>query len=236
MEALLKQPVIPGLTDPLVELPDDDWALTLGALKSARLVTVQRDAAGALTSLDAHPLMREYFAERLEDEDAKTKPDESPFRLAHRRLYEHLCETTEDKPDATLEDLQPLYQAVAHGCRAGLQQAACDEVYFARIVRHGQHYSTKGLGAFGSDLGAVACFFEQPWRRLSPALKETDRAWLLNQAGVLLRFLGRPTEGVEPMRTSLEMRLSRAHWGEAAIAAGNLSQLELTLGAVAAAV
>jgi hypothetical protein len=34
-----------------------------------------------------------------------------------------------------LEDLQPLYQAVAYGCQAGLQQEACDEVHFARILR-----------------------------------------------------------------------------------------------------
>jgi len=48
-------------------------------------------------------------------------------RAAHRRLYEHLCETTKDKPDATLEDLQPLYQAVAHGCHAGIQQKAFEK-------------------------------------------------------------------------------------------------------------
>jgi hypothetical protein len=71
--------------------------------------------------------------------------------------------------------LQPLYQAVAHGCLAGLQQEACVKVYRDRILRgtgSDGFYSTSKLGAFGSDLGAVACFFETPWSRVSPALTE----------------------------------------------------------------
>ena len=71
---------------------------------------------------------------------------------------------------------------MAHGCQAGLQQEVCDKVYRDRILRGNEFYSPKKLGAFGSDLGAVACFFEQPWSRVSPALTEADQAWLLNEA------------------------------------------------------
>ena len=97
------------------------------------------------------------------------------WRVAQRRLYEHLCASTPDKPNATLDDLQPLYQAVAHGCHAGLPQEACDTVYHDRIQRGREAYSTNKLGAIGSDLGAIACFFETPWSRLSPALSEVWR-------------------------------------------------------------
>jgi hypothetical protein len=57
-------------------------------------------------------------------------PREQPeaWRAAHRRLYEHLSATTKEGDQPTLEDLQPLYQAVAHGCQAGLQQEVCDKV------------------------------------------------------------------------------------------------------------
>ena len=58
------------------------------------------------------------------------------------------------------------------------------------------------LGAFGSDLGAVACFFETPWSRVSPALTEAAQAWLLNEAAIRLRALGRLTEALEPMRAA----------------------------------
>ena len=95
-----------------------DWDLVLGRLKDINLLSEQADGA-----LDAHPLLREYFARQLREQ----KPD--AWRAAHRRLYEHLCATTKEGDQPTLEDLQPLYQAVAHGCQAGLQQEACDKVF-----------------------------------------------------------------------------------------------------------
>ncbi len=229
--ALRKAPVIPGLTEPLVGLAEDDWEFSLSALRDAKLLTVNREeASGVLLALDAHPLLREYFGRQLRQKQPEA------WRAAHRRLYEHLAATTKEGDQPTLEDLQPLYQAVAHGCQAGLQQEVCDKVYFARI-QHGQEtYSTKKLGAFGSDLGAVACFFERPWSRVSPALTETDQVWLLNEAAFRLRALGRLNEALEPMRGGLEMRIKQEDWTNAARFASNLSELELTLGEVAGAV
>jgi tetratricopeptide (TPR) repeat protein len=125
---------------------------------------------------------------------------------------------------------------VAHGCQAGLQQQACDKVYFARILRGQENYSTFKLGALGSDLGAIACFFETPWSRISPTLTEIWQAWLLNEAAFGLRALGRLTEALEPMRAGLEMRVKQDNWKQASISYSNLSELELTLGEVAGAV
>ena len=85
-------------------------------------------------------------------------------------------------------------------------------------------------------MGAIACFFETPWSRVSPALTEADQAWLLNEAAFRLRALGRLTEALEPMRAGLEMRVKQEDWKNAAISASNLSELELTLGEVAGAV
>ena len=48
--------------------------------------------------------------------------------------------------------------------------------------------------------------------------------------------LGRLTESVEPMRAALEMAIEQENWKSAAIRASNLSELELTLGDVSAAV
>jgi hypothetical protein len=108
---------------------------------------------------------------------------------------------------------------VAHGCQAGLQQEACDKVYFARIHRGQEAYSTFKLGALGSDLGAVACFFETPWSRVSPAVTEATQAWLLSEAAYRLRALGRLTEALEPMRAGLENFVTQEEWTSAAGAA-----------------
>ena len=269
MQALLKEPVIDGLTDPLVGLPDDDWEFTLTALRDARLVSVNRDeVTGELLSLDAHPLIREYFAKRLKEykPDAQAsefkgkstieaKCDEAAdevihslarractggevWRAAHRRLYEHLCETTNEGDQPTLEDLQPLYQAVAHGCHAGLQQDTLDELYIARInlgMGPNGFYSTMILGAFGSELGAVACFFKKPWVQLYQSLNEPAQAFLLNATAFQLRALGRLTEALAPIRASEKISVTLEDWAEASNCAGNLSELELTLGEVSGA-
>ncbi len=244
IDVLRRAPAIPGLTEPLVGLAEEDWEYSLTALRDARLLTVNRDAAGTLLALDAHPLVREYFAKRLKDEGGRMKegepssliPHPSSFQLAHRRLYKHLCATTKEGDQPTLEDLQPLYQAVAHGCQAGLQQEAYDKVYFARIRKGNEYYSVHKLGAFGSDLGAIACFFCPPWSIPDSGLKDSIRAVVLGQAAFYLRALGRLTESLEPMRASSEQVAKREDWKNAAIGFSNLSELELTLGEVAGAV
>ncbi|MEW6219216.1 MAG: toll/interleukin-1 receptor domain-containing protein [Thermodesulfobacteriota bacterium] len=231
LAALLCPPAIPGLTDPLVGIDEEDWNCTVTELRVdcglIAAATREGDGPGGL-SLDTHPLVREYFAKRLQEKN----PD--GWREAHRRLYEHLKASTAPQPE-TLDGLQPLYQAVAHGCRAGLAEEACNEVYRSRILRRGEFFSIKQLGAFGADLGAVACFFDQPWGRTLPGLSPRHQAWLLNEAAFRLRALGRLAEALEPMRGGLRRGVELKDWHNAARGASNLSELELALGEVAAA-
>ena len=185
--ALWTAPAIEGLTEPLMPLSEAQRNIVLKRLEDAKLVTVNRNSSGALVSLDAHPLVREYFAKALRETRIEG------WKEAHRRLYEHLCATTPDKEAPTLDDLQPLYQAVAHGCHAGMQQEACENAYVGRVLRGASsrgYYSSKKLGALGANLGAVACFFDPPWRRVSPNLTPRDQAWLLSEAAFYLRALG----------------------------------------------
>jgi hypothetical protein len=217
----LRQPPIPGLTDLWAGQTERQWRITLNRLQEIKLLEAAPDG-----SIDAHPLIREYFSEQLRSRHLPV------FQSAHSRLFDYLRESTEHQPD-TLDGLQPLYQAVIHGCLAGRQQEACVKVYIDRILRgtgSGGFYSTRNLGAIGADLGAVAAFFELPWTRLSPNLSEAAQAWLLNEAARRLSGLGRLTEALEPMRVALEINTSNESWENAAVVAGNLSELEVTLG------
>ncbi|HMJ60536.1 MAG TPA: ATP-binding protein, partial [Bryobacteraceae bacterium] len=227
LRALRAAPAIPGLTDLLAGLGEAEWNRALDRLEKLRLIHLQENESGDRW-VDAHPVIREHFAEQLKGTDA--------WREGHRRLYEHLCATTKEGDQPTLENLQLLYQAVAHGCQAGLQQEAAEEVFY-KGTRHGtDDYATKKLGAFGSELGAVACFFEQPWSRVAPTLTETYKAWVLGVSAYCLRALGRLSEARDPMLVSLQNYCKQEAWKHAAITASNLSELELTLGDVAGAV
>ncbi|HZW26677.1 MAG TPA: SEFIR domain-containing protein [Gallionella sp.] len=230
LQALWQGEAIAGLTDALGGVGEAQRNIALTRLESAGLLTQNHETGGALLSLDAHPLLREYFAKQLREHYPEA------WRAAHQRLYQYLCATTKEGDKPTLAELQPLYQAVVHGCLAGMEQQACDEVYHARILRGKEAYSANKLGAFGPDLGAVACFFEIPWSRVSPKLAQGDQAWLLNEAASGLRALGRLGEAVEPMRVTMEINANKSQWKNAAVCASNLSELELTLGMLDAAV
>lgn len=240
LAAVCAAPVIPGLTEALVELSVEDcqWAVSnlieYGLLSADSLADggnrpVANSQFSILNSLDAHPLIREYFAAQLDGQ----YPDAT--REAHRRLYEHLKQAAPELPE-TLQAMMPLYHAVAHGGKAGLWQEALDDVFDNRIWRGGENFSARKLGAMGTDLAALTALFEVPFTLPNPSLTEEAQAWVLNKASFRLRALGRLAEATQPMQAGLEREVARSDWKNAAVTASNLSELYLTLGDVAAAV
>ncbi len=236
LAALRAAPAIPGLTDGLFRrkgwwrkepISEEDWRLAVSSLREQGLLEAGEGKDG--DRLDAHPLVRAYFAEELAERRSEA------WREGNRRLYEHLCRAAPDLPD-TLEEMQPLFAAVVHGCRAGRVQEAYREVYRRRIQRGDKFYSKHKLGAFGSELTALAGFFERPWSQPSAGLTAADQSFVLNEAAVDLRALGRLVEAVEALQAGLDRVIAQEDWENAAAGASNLSQLTLTLGEVARAV
>ncbi len=252
--ALLGRPVIAGLTDGLEDgVQGRRWKKAVAHLRGLGLLiraggagdeearrageaagVVRGDGeavggergggawAGDGGAVDAHPLVREAFGEMLRGEAPEA------WAAGHGRLFEYFCGVGAERPDG-LVGLEPLYRAVMHGCAGGRQGEALD-VYGWRIKRGGEHYTSRKLGAFAANLAAVAHLFERPWSRPHPGLSAHKRSWLLGEAGFALRALGRLGEAVEPIEAGLALEAEQQHWKNAAIAAGNLSELLLTLG------
>ena len=209
-----------------MKLKDPQWNIALKRLGDVDLLTVTPDA------IDAHPLIREYFAKQLRD----TQP--AAFQAAHSRLFDHLCETTPYRPD-TLDGLQPLYQAVVHGCLAGRQQEACDQVYYRpHPARHGgrwllQHEQTRGDRGRSRGGGGVLR------RALEPRLPESQRSrpGLAAERGRVLPPCPRPLDrGAATDASRPGDGVQQKNWKNAAISASNLSELEVTLGRLTDAV
>ena len=227
LAALRAKPAIPGLTEPLPDLREEDWQLALSNLREhGLLLPTDPHQPG---TLDAHPLVRVFFQEQLE----KQRPE--AWQAGNLRLYEHLQKEAPDLPD-TLEAMEPLYTAVVHGCRAGRQQEALEEIYWRRIQRGCEFFSLHHLGAFGAELSVLSSFFDRPWEQPSASLIPEEQAYFLNQAGSCLRALGRLEEAVQPMEAGHDISIEHQEWGDAAISASNLSALTLTLGTVERAV
>jgi len=224
--ALRAAPPIPDLTEHIQGLSEAEWLRLLQKLRRARLVAPESRHRPDV--LDAHPLVREHFGQQLQQEHPST------WREGNNRLYEHLKATAKEYP-GTIEGMAPLYAAVAHGCQAGRHQEALDEVFWKRITRGDEYFSVKKLGAFGADLAALSGFFDLPWRQPVVGLREGNKAFVLIMAGFCLRALGRLAEAAQPMQASLEAAIAQEGWENAAIAAGNLSELYLTSGNLAQA-
>ena len=230
LAALRCKPAIPGLTDPIVDLDEGAWQRAVARLREVRLLPPEDPAAP--NALDAHPLVREWFGQRLE----RTNP--KAWRAAHGRLYEHLRDTTQEGKTPTLEDLAPLYQAIPHGCRAGRHQEALEKIYRDRICRRRadggiEFYAAHKLGVVGSALAVISWFFERPYETPIVTLTTLDQLWVLSEAALALRSQGRLSEALPALRTVAK---ETTDWSNAAFAASNLSEAQLIIGEVAAAV
>jgi hypothetical protein len=232
LKALRARPAIRGLTDALVDLSDEQWRRHVERSREVRLLAPVDPSDPE--ALDAHPLMREWFGDRLK------ATNEAAWKEAHSRLYDHLRDTTREGETPKLADLAPLFHAIVHGCRAGRYQEALAEIYMTRIYRRSsdselEAYSLKKLGAVGSNLAVISAFFDPPYETPVPALMLADRAWVLGEASYYLRGQGRLREALTAMRAALHMEEEAENWGEAAVYASNLSETELLVGDVAAA-
>ena len=230
--ALLRAaPAIPGLTDRLQHISKRDWQGALNHLRDLRLLAEKDDHDP--DTLDCHPLIREYFGDRLE------KQHPTAWKEAHARLYDYYKDLPEklygkELPD-TLEEMEPLFAAVMHGCLAGKHQEALDDVYWKKILRENELYINHKLGASGADLSCLSGFFETLWDRPASGLKDNDKAAILSWAGFALRAVGRLSEAVQPMKAGMKAAEDDNYWKGAALNASNLSELYLTLGDVASA-
>ncbi len=198
------------------------WACYLREIRSRR------------TSLDAHPLAREWYGEKSRREN------EAAWKAAHSRLYDHLRRTTrEGDPPKDVAALEPLFQSVAHGCKAGRQQEALQTVYVGRICRlrpdgRPTYHAQLVLGAIGPCLAALGWFFDQPFAEPHAGLSEADRLWALEDAAVSLGVLGRLRDALVAHRAARVLAIARQDWSKAVSAIANLAVAELTLGEIVA--
>jgi tetratricopeptide (TPR) repeat protein len=194
--ALRTRPVIAGLTEHLVDLGSNDWNKDIEDLRHLGLFAPASHHAP--DEIDAHPLVREHFGERLRTE----RPE--AWRAGHGRLYEHLRDSAKPLPD-TLAEMAPLFQAVHHGCQAGRHEEALREIYQARIQRGQEFYSTRKLGALGANLAALSGFFESRWDTVVPTLSPEDQASILRDAGWHISKLERLDDALRPLESAREI-------------------------------
>ena len=184
IDALLRPPAIPGLTESLTGLTPNERRTVLAKLRRARLLAGEDWKNPG--QLDAHPLVREFFGEQLRSQ----KPQ--AWKESNRRLYHHYRAIAPQLPDS-FRAMEPLFLAVICGCHAGLFRQALHEVYIPRIQRGDACFAATALGARGPLLSVLGHFF-QDGRWGSPveagveeqSLIAEDQLFILMQAATYL--------------------------------------------------
>ena len=119
--ALLKPPLILGLTESLTDLSPTEWRAMLAKLRRARLLAGEDPHNRG--HLDTHPLVREYFGEQLRSERTEA------WKECNKRLYNHYQTLAPQLPDS-FREMEPLFLAVICGCNAGLFTKRCMKFTF----------------------------------------------------------------------------------------------------------
>jgi len=184
LEALLKPPVIHGLTESLTYLSPADWRTILAKLRRAKLLAGEDPHNPG--QLDTHPLIREHFGEQLQSQRTEA------WKECNKRLYNYYRTLAPQLPNS-FREMEPLFLSVICGCNAGLFREALNDVYIPRIQRGDTYFAVKVLGARGALLSVLAHFFEYG-RWGSPveagaegqSLTTEDQLFILMQAGQYL--------------------------------------------------
>ena len=208
VEAVLKPPAIPGLTESLTPLSPTQRRTILARLRRARLLAGEDPHSPG--HLDTHPLVREYFGEQLRSQQTEG------WKEGNRRLYHHYRALAPRLP-GSVREMEPLFLAMICGCHAGLFRDALHEVYIPRIQRGNASFAVKVLGARGALLAVLVHFFEHGrWGSVvRKSLTTEDQLFILTQAALYLtatRGLASPEaricyESAEPLCHSLDRPL-----------------------------
>lgn len=203
---------IQNLTDKLHSISAEDMADTLADLRGLHLVLESKDG-----NIDAHPLVREYFGNLFKT----SYPDDS--KNAHSVLYSYLKNSVNGLPN-TLAEMEPLFRAIWHGCKAGKHKEAFGEVYAKKILRYKQEsFIAFKLGAFGSNLACLANFFDKPFDVISDNLSDDEKGFLLNNSSFALSAIGRMRESIPLCQLRLEKAKQMKQYGGIASELRNFS-------------
>jgi tetratricopeptide (TPR) repeat protein len=218
IKALRQAPKLAGLTDHIGAEAEVNWLQAVQRLRKYKIIAAE--SHHTTDELDAHPLVREHFRDQLEAQyfDAWCK--------AHKRLYEYLTSKVGEFP-RTADELFTLYDAIAHGCKAGMFQEAWD--LYEKKIKIKENESRK-FGSTSADLASLFSFFRQHSSQPSRHLDQLTRASLLAHVGNQLFTLGRLMEAEQFLVAASEAHVELENWPEVVRCSNSLSALHRNLG------
>jgi tetratricopeptide (TPR) repeat protein len=208
---------IEGVNDVIVKMSKLDFRDLINGLVDWRLISCDETKKLYTT----HPLIKGYFESDFDKKDKK---------LCHRRIYEYFGENAPERAE-TLEEMQPLFEQVYHGCAAGIYDEVYPSILQKKIYKWNQRFLVDNLGAWEAALSLVKTFFRGGDLSQMPLVsKKKAQSWLLNEAGLALLCTGRPKEAEEPFLSGVKMDIEAEDWENASVGYRNLADLQFRTG------
>ncbi len=234
LRALRQAPAIDGLTDAVVDLDEGAWQRAVARLREVRLLAPPDPAAP--DALDAHPLVREWFGERLKaDERSGMEGRPRPALRAPARHDQGRQDADARRPRAALPGHRPRLprRPPPGGARRDLQRPHLPAAARRRDRILCQQEAWRPRQRPRGDLLVLR-------RALRDAGRHADAGGpgLGARRGCLrpCAHRGGLPRRCRPSARRLRMDEDAKDWSNAAISASNLSEAELLVGEVAAAV
>ncbi len=146
---------------------------------------------GASPYVDCHPLVRQYFADRLLDFG------KAPNRKMHSVVFEELQTLAPELP-ANARENAVLFQAVRHGVLAGKYQQAVS-LYEKRINHSTATYVWLRLGQYSDVINCMSNFIRRFPDVPLGSLDKSDQRLVMNQMGCALMAAGRPRDAAKAL-------------------------------------
>jgi tetratricopeptide (TPR) repeat protein len=201
----------------LVRMHELDFRDLISGLMDWRLISYDKTKK----TYTSHPLIKGYFESTF---------DEKIKKLCHKHIYQYFGLYASEWPE-TLEEMQPLFEQVYHGCAAGLYDEVLYDVHWEKIYRMEEYFIYHKLGAWETNLSLVKTFFPEGDLSQMPLVsKKNDQSWLLNEAGLTLLCSGRPKEAEELFLTTVQRYIEDKEGEKASVGYVNLADLQFRTG------
>ena len=180
---------------------------------------------------DTHPLIGRFFHE---EEPGPAALTEAQRKAVHSRFFNVLIKRQEKHHPDTLKEMQPLLDAVQHGCRGGRADEA-SEVYCARIERKDTGRLTSfmmaDLGAVDVSMELLRAFYPDGDFAHEPNVSNPARsALLVSSAAYSLMTAGRVRQALPLFERGKNTHLKQENWRNASVDCQNLSECYTRLG------
>ncbi|MCB0519945.1 MAG: hypothetical protein H6577_20305 [Lewinellaceae bacterium] len=203
----------------------DDLSEAIAELRERKLVYPRLEHAQDM--VDCHPLVREHSEEVLQEEQI------GRWQEGNEKLYRYYSALPEKLfgkylPD-TLEEMEPLFRAVMHGCRSGLHYFTFYSLYLERISR-AEGFLFRVLGAINSEIHLISYFFDKKTLQPSNFLNLKQQSEIIGIFGFLLLANGQFIEALKFLKHSLTSELESNRLVNASTILANICEIQLIKG------